>query len=289
MLIISASLFAIGIQKTPAAYGNAPNRYPILAACTRFEYELFRSTDFSKLGGKTAAKNAPSEVEDWKNTFHSTVSLVIDEYFTPAELQCSGSSYAQAFPPRPTLQKLASTLPSWRTLTWQLHNEGASSNWWGIFSGGSVDWTQVNYNSLYLSELDVGTVLLEYLRMYECALVERTLFLPTHTLDQESKREELISGNILPALERMIVAVIVWTDRETIIEELLIARRAINRTVTMLSGYNRFNVLNMELQCLQQASLDMRNGLALAADSTSCLPRIWNAKDPLRDYYKKKK
>jgi hypothetical protein len=124
--------------------------------------------------------------------------------------------------------------------------------------------------------------------MYECALVERTLFLPTHTLDQESKREALLSGNILPTLEHMIVAVIVWTDRETIIEELLIARRAINRTVTMLSGYNRFNVLNMELQCLQQASLDMRNGLALAADSASCLPRIWNAKDPPRDYPQKK-
>ena len=288
MFIISISLTMIGVKKTPAAYGNAPNRYPILAACTRFEYNLFRSVDFSVLGNANAVKAAPGDVEYWRNTFHTTVSSVVDEYFTPAKLECSGSSHAQAFPPRPILLKLANTLPSWRTLTWQLHNEKTSSNWWDIFSGGNVDWTQVNYNSLHLSELDIGTVLLEYLRMYECALVERTLFLPTHTLDQVSKREALLSGNILPTLEHMIVAVIVWTDRETIIEELLIARRAINRTVTMLSGYNRFNVLNMELQCLQQASLDMRNGLALAADSASCLPRIWNAKDPLRDYPKKK-
>jgi len=288
MISISILLVIIGIQKTPAAYGNAPTRYPVLAACTRFEYGLFRDVDFSKVGGKDAAKTAPGEVEYWRNIFHTTVSTVVDEYFTPTSPECSGSSHAQAFPPRPMLLKLASTLPSWRTLTWQLHNEGTSSSWWDIFVGGSVDWTQVNYNSLYLSELDIGTVLLEYLRMYECALVERTLFLPNHTIDQETKREEFISGNILPALQRMLVAVMAWTDRETIIEELLIARRSINRTVTMLSGYNRFNILNMELQCLQQASLDMRNGLALAADSASCLPRIWNAKDPLRDYHKKK-
>jgi hypothetical protein len=284
MLLVSALITSVGIQKVPAAFGNTPKRFPILAACTRFEYNLFRDAKFQGLT-RDKVRIADSDVEKWRKTFHGTVSEVVEEHMEYTPPDCTGTSHAQAFVPKDKLTRLAHSLPSWRTLTWQLSNEGSGSRWWDIFNLGSVDWKTVNTNSLYLSQLDIGTVLMEYLRMYECALVERSYFLSSHTLDQETRREEALGlSNLITLLDRSLVTLAAWNDREAILEELLIARRSIHRTVTLLGGYNRFGILNMELQCLQQASLDARNGLALAADAASCMPRIWNAKDTLRDY-----
>jgi len=280
MLLLAAILIVIGAEKVPAAYGSTPTRYPVLAPCTRFEYNLFKDVDFSVFGN--AAKDAKGDVDKWKETFHETVSGVVEEHFDQTiPPKCTGSTHEQAYAPRTKLITLATKLPSWDPNTWQKYNQNS-----GIFSNIFNLGGMVNYNAVYLSQLDIGTVLLEYLNMYECALVERSLLLPSHTSSQEARREKAIRGALPLWLEMIMTANVAWTDRATILEELLVARRAVHRTVVFLSGYNKLSLLDMEIKCFQQASLDVRNGLALSADAASCLPRIWNAKDPMRDYYK---
>ena len=293
MFILALLLIFVGAQKTPAAYGNIPKRFPILAACTRFEYNIFENTDFDDY--ESPEVTTVSDISRWMDQYHGTVSTIVDESFggSPESTVCTAPSYEGLFPAT-QLKQLASTLPSWYRLTWQVPPPDTDP------SDIHPDPNLINTNANRLGQLDVGTVLLEYLRMYECALVERSLFLITDTLTQEREREERMkelksetSGNALEALLKVLKRrPMNWTsylhfvirDRQIILNELITARRSLNRTLTFLSGFNRMKPIDMELKCLQQASLDVRNGLALAADASSCLSRIWNAKDVLRDY-----
>ena len=72
-------------------------------------------------------------------------------------------------------------------------------------------------------------------------------------------------------------------QRGKIDNELLTARPALQRALIIAGGYGRLARLDKELQCIQRASLDYRNVFAVVAETSSCLPRNWGAKDPLRD------
>ncbi|MBU0766279.1 hypothetical protein KKF55_00630 [Patescibacteria group bacterium] len=294
MFILAMLLIFIGAEIAPAAYGNIPNRYPILAACTRFEYDNFKSVDWNRY--EYPEVTTISDVSLWMNQYHENVGEVVTEALggNGEPPRCTASSYEEMLPLTGKLGQLAATLPSWHSLTWQLPpNDIATDDF-------DSDPELINSNLSSLSQLDVGTVLLEYLQMYECALVERSLFLARDTYKQEQGREKkLISlkngaaGDVLEALVRILkrrplewgrYINFVIGDRQIILQELTIARRSLERTLTFLSGFNHLRPIDMELTCLQQASLDVRNGLALAADASSCLPRVWNNKDVLRDY-----
>jgi len=284
MLGLAVVLIFIGVKKTPAAYGSTPTRYPVLAACTRFEYNLFRDYDFTLFTAPSAIEQSGGDVYHWRRDFHNTVRNVVDEHMLGSS-NCLASTHAQSYSPRAALTELALKLPTWRPLTWQIDNEQHLTNWWDIFDPNiPIIWEQVNENYTYLSQIDVGTVLLEYLRMYECALIERSVFLASHTVMQEGRRNAAMGIGNPWIFQLMLVANRAVTDRRIIMEELVIARRAIHRTVTFLSGYNRLSLIGMEMQCMQQGSMDFRNSMSLAATASSCMPRLLYHKDVLRDY-----
>ncbi|MFA7681497.1 MAG: hypothetical protein WCX61_00540 [Candidatus Peribacteraceae bacterium] len=278
-VLAAVLVFLLGAHLAFADQEKPPRRFPVLAACTRYQYdELFKDIKWDDFTVPELAE--VSYVSEWMKEYHGTVARVVTEDMSPGALTCTASDYTGMMQPRPELYALAQKLPSWA------NEEDSDYN---------------NDNMSRLSQLDVGTVLLEYLRMYECALIERSLFLPSDTLTQESGREERAKEiqqnpgslteallNVLKVLLKSVTDYIrifglVAADRHTITDELVLARSALHRTLVFIGGYNRLRPIDAEFTCLQQATLDIRNGFALSADAGSCLPRIWNAKDPLRD------
>jgi len=188
---------------------------------------------------------------DWPKSYHDTAAAVIEEHmqsFTRAP-QCAAETGNGVLPAGPELRKLAAQLPGWK--------DASVSQW------------------------EMSSVLLEFLRAYECALEERLYFLHPDALNElESKLKaegQMTETTLTQLLEET-------TEEDRIIaQELTTARATLNRSLAVLAGMNRLLPLHTELQCIERASIDIRNALALGAEAAACLPRIWNARDPLRD------
>jgi len=333
MLALAIVLWALVIEHVPAAYGNTPKRYPILAACTRLEYRIFNDVDFLDEDNPI---NYPEvltrgDLSDWISTYHATVGGILASEVGPANPMCTGGGFSK---PGGKLRSLAEKLPSWRIRTWDLPIKGDPPR--------DLDENIANYSSSNLTKAHVGVVLLEYLRMYECALVERGIFLPLEVLQQEQSRrkrleeirsdkegeltetessisdvetqlsqetdpdviEDLLGrlshltitlddlNGILDAINSFLKSPIDWlrliriysAERRTTVKELVLARRSLHRSLAFATAFNRLRTIDGNIRCIQQGTLDIRNGFAIAADASSCLPRIWNVKDALRDY-----
>ncbi|MBT4119802.1 MAG: hypothetical protein HOG89_03870 [Candidatus Peribacter sp.] len=187
-------------------------------------------------------------IEEWPEIYHDQVDRVVQEYLQPRELKCDAEDYETFLPPGGELLSLAAGLPTW------------------------------NDPDVPLSEYDISRVLLEYLRVYECALMEFDEYLVYDTaVEQFSK----------PGITKMFFSGLMeqFLDRSAIInEERVVARVTLHRVLTLIGNFGRLRPLEAELECTQRLSLDIRNISALTAETSSCLPRIWNAKDVLRDY-----
>ncbi len=61
------------------------------------------------------------------------------------------------------------------------------------------------------------------------------------------------------------------------------ARLAVLRTFHTLRSFELNYAYVKQLVCFQRASLDLRNELGLLADTTSCMPKIWDALTSLHD------
>ncbi len=118
-----------------------------------------------------------------------------------------------------------------------------------------------------LHESDMSVVLLEFLRVYECSMNEYLEMLPI------SDRSAM-TGTLLEQQSRISNAVR---------NEQAVAREALVRTIGLTGGFDRLQPLNIDIECLKRASLDLRNTVGLAADVSSCLPRAWDPKGSLRD------
>ena len=125
---------------------------------------------------------------------------------------------------------------------------------------------------------DTTPVLLEYLRVYECSLAERST-----NLLVEIWREEAASAVPTNPLTFTNLLEKWYEQSRDIKRELKIARPTLERVLSIMGTVQLSRVSAQDSQCLQRASLDIRNAIGLSADAASCLPRIWNAKDPLRD------
>ena len=66
-------------------------------------------------------------------------------------------------------------------------------------------------------------------------------------------------------------------------EEVALARPTLHRTLSLIGGIDRLRPVDSSFECLQRASLDIRNILGLTAEVTSCLPRILDTRGSLRD------
>lgn len=61
------------------------------------------------------------------------------------------------------------------------------------------------------------------------------------------------------------------------------ARIAVERSILTLRSLEMSIVFAVQMSCFQRAGLDIKNELALLADGTSCMPKIWDAVNSLHD------
>jgi hypothetical protein len=61
------------------------------------------------------------------------------------------------------------------------------------------------------------------------------------------------------------------------------ARIAVERTINTLRSFEQAVVFTVQMSCFQRAGLDIKNELALMADGTSCMPKIWDSLNSLHD------
>jgi hypothetical protein len=240
-------LMAVGTGKVTHAAPDPWKPYPILESCTRDDAQyatmFFKTEDFV----------------DWPAKYHTRVNEIIEEYLKPPEIIACLNPVLIPLAASSKLYALASELPPWQDPT---------------------DLAQLDRN-------DYGIVLLEYLRIYECALFDHN-FGPYLVMEIIQERyEDEAGGGPLP----LIIDDFLFEDlkkeirfrRRLIEQEIATARPALERALIVISSLTRLSPLDAELECLQRASLDLRNGLGLAADASVCMPKGWDVKDPLRD------
>lgn len=194
----------------------------------------------------------------WIETYHETVDDVIESHLeslqdiNTAALRCTAGDYASLVEPTAALRDLAASLPAWNS----------------------------DARKKALSEAEIGPVLLEYLRIYECALNERRNF-----LNILIPKEWYGSGSSASSekLTRDVANKSAAEQQRMIDHELLLARPTLDRTLQILGGYDRLRPLSLDVECLKRTSLDIRNLLGLVSQASACLPRIRDARGSLRD------
>ncbi len=206
------------------------------------------------------AEGSPFETlpfSEWIKTYHETVDDVVESHveslrdINTTQLQCTADDYASLVKPTDALFSLAASLPAWES----------------------------EVRKKALSETEIGPVLLEYVRVYECALNERRNYLSI-IIPKEWRNDPATSSDPLSWLDADRSA----TEQQRMIDhELLLARPALDRTLLMLGGYDRLRPLSLDIECLKRTSLDIRNILGLVSQATACLPRIRDARGSLRD------
>ncbi|MFH0851788.1 MAG: hypothetical protein V1876_03495 [Candidatus Peregrinibacteria bacterium] len=186
----------------------------------------------------------------WPTLYHDKAAEVIEEHLESfsQSMDCDATTVAEGTPASPKLKELAGKLPTWK--------------------GKAV------------SQMEVGSVLLEFLRAYECALEERIAFKHTDSYEVLQQNASSAGTDDITWFELLTE---VSEEERILLHERETARPILQRTLAVLTGLNRLFPLQNELQCIERTSLDVRNALALGAEASACLPRIWNAKDPLRD------
>jgi hypothetical protein len=244
--IAIAVLVGPGLAATLALRGQVAPAQSDLPTCEWNEALFATPTDEELEKASTA--------EIWSREYHKRVHDVIDAHFAPAgsDLQCEVQPIRYA---STTLKGLAEFLSPW--------NEDG---------GGS------------LKESDMGSVLLEHLRSYECALRLRWFLLPTFVAEEMGNTDTPTdsSGFGSFAVPKFLV---MYTGEQRFIQtELVLARRALHRTLTAIVGHDRLTPLDGTTECLARTSLDLSNEMSLAAGVSACLPsRTWDTNGSLLD------
>lgn len=196
---------------------------------------------------------AERTLDKWPSLFHLGVDAVINAHLEQAgavgdaALQCTAQDYRALSPASDNLRTVASFLPLWRKNPEMLND---------------------------VSEADMGAVLLEYVRVYECSLDEMQNQLPFKAAEQNTNGDALDLGTYHNRQGEALAM---------IEEERRLARPALERAFELIGGYERLRPLWLEIECLKRASLDLRNGLGLVAEGSACMSRIWDAHGSLRD------
>ena len=192
-------------------------------------------------------------VDSWTERYHSRVNAIVEELLQKdaREPMCSADTDTSLLPAPAGALQLASELPPWNTR-----------------------------ERILVAREETSLVLLSYLRGYQCALLERSL-----VLNAEIVSDALATESVgLPSQERVYDLFAEYTEQRAKIQfELQTARPALQSTLRVLSGLQRFDALDAQTVCIERATLDAHNAVALGAEAMSCLPRIWDSRDPLRD------
>lgn len=249
VLGIIAAIAALSMQAssiTGSLLDEKPT-YPILGSCSGYEQELFdEASDHSSCSEEEGVLNIT------RCLYHARTNDIVEAYKEEnlPEPICDAQSADGLYAPPPALVNTAKLLAPWKE----------------------------RKDRDLLRRQHFGAVLLEHLRAYECALVERQIFLP---VDIWGEKQLADGANFVFGWYDLIQNMV--GERSIISRELRNARNALHRTLALLGGRERTHLLRGELICIQQASLDARNAMALAAESAACLPRAWDANDHFHD------
>ncbi len=255
--------------------------YPKLGSCTKLDTEIF-SFEHNQLYSDCMeeAENAadqdlcsslhprvPIPYKEWSRIYHRDIDNILESFigkevagnFAQREPPggqglCSGTQAASTTPAPPLLRDIAKKLEPWMK------------------------------NETVFGQSDTTPVLIEYLRVYECSLAERTTRLPAEIWREESERRALLPGGLAANPFFFTKLFEEWYKQSREIQlELKIARPTLDRVLGLMGTVQMSRILAQDTNCMQRASLDIRNALGLSADTAACMPRIWNAKDPMRD------
>lgn len=192
-------------------------------------------------------------VKAWSLSFHRRMNQLVEAHLkqTDSPISCDAGI---RMAPSEDLKKLAERLPQWKD---SAHLEN-------------------------LSESDMPVVALAYLESYECTLKERDLATMATSYQSLTSPEENSSetGDAVPVSTLNDANM---KEQGLLQTELLLARPTVHRVLTALSGRTRLTPILNALQCLQLASIDIRNALSLAAQVASTLPRGWDVRTTLRN------
>lgn len=233
------------------------SRYPVLGKCSGRETGIFMN-----VASQTNPAIGLSAVEQWSTLYHGTVDQVVTEYvgtieIDPSTIDCLADNTDILELPPPQMVALASQLPPWQDAA----------------------------ELITLKRSDIGAVLQEYLRVYECSLAERQVSISSEVYEDIWRYVDLQPGGREDNPVK-------WWDvgdgsqfsQRLIDHEMAISRTTLDRTLTVTANLDRFRGLRINAICLQRASLEARNGFALAAESAACFPRTFYPQDILRDY-----
>jgi hypothetical protein len=127
-----------------------------------------------------------------------------------------------------------------------------------------------------------SSIIGEFLREYECKL----------TLMQANTIEAVMTGNDTetpceaepcPTIAMGDIAMRARPYHEILGLERHRARVAVERTLHTLRSFEVNYTAARNLLCFERASLDLKNELGLLANTTSCIPKIWDALTSIHD------
>lgn len=271
--VLMASATVLSVSVVHAAEWEQP--YPKLGACTRRDSMAFSArTDplyaqcMTNVGDESYCSAlypaVPLPYDQWASTYHGTIDRIVEDFIGQP------SKETLALRPSPSGPAMCSSGGGPEPASPLLTNIAVRLE----------PWTK---GSMNLRQSDTAPVLLEYLRVYECSLIERSVSLPIEIWREESERRRLLPGGLAFPLFFTQILEISNQQLRDIQRELKTARPTLHRTLEWIGTINMTRSIGRDTECIQRASLDIRNAIALSADTASCLPRIWNAKDPLRD------
>lgn len=189
--------------------------------------------------------------KEWASYYHSTVDRVVQAHIDSlqglgtSELKCTASTLLETLKPSQDLANLAKLLAPWRTPA----------------------------RLAKLSELHVGPVLLEFLRVYECSNLERARTIQVSVLNVSNGTMGTGTGS-QEGWDRGEMNNEMQAQTRRIESELRLARTVTHRALSILGSLDDLRGISVEVECLKRASLDMRNVVGLAADASACLARV---------------
>ncbi len=126
-----------------------------------------------------------------------------------------------------------------------------------------------------LTASDFSAVVLEYLRAYTCTLNGRASMMMSEVAWDAEEEDKLGSFDLFePGSEDpLLYTIAMEARREELLvkEELAIAPRTVHRLLRYVAALDRLRPVEASLRCLERASLDIRNILALNADASACM------------------
>lgn len=201
------------------------------------------------------------DVDQIITKYHRATGIVINAHIGQlkgdGEDACNGEDTLATYPPSTPLKNLARQLPPWQ------------------------DPQRLNA----LSETDLTSVLLEHLRLYKCALLEKR---EGRIIDQIwTERTPSSAASASASSSKAYDFPTIWEEadftRRKVDREVEISQVALERTIAFLGGIDRLHRPDNDLECIRRASLDLRNVLGLLAETLSCSTRIFDARGSLRD------